>query len=344
VQPDAGGNAHAGGPVPPHRANTLTVIAAIAGIALFVYAVAAAGVGPIVDGVVRVGWGLLPILALAGLRFVVRAEAWRLCTPVGSRLTLRQAFMAFLAGDALGNITPLGLIASEPTKVLLTRHQLATRESVSSLAIDNLVYALSVTVMIAAGLVVMLATVPLSFEMREWSVMGLAALAAVCAAGVRVLRQRHGPVRSDGSRWSERMAKLRQSLSDAAAHPGRLWRAFVFDVFFHALAVFEAFLTLRWLLGDRSPTLAEAIMFESLNRVITAAFKFVPLRVGVDEAATGAFAPLIGLQPVAGVSLAIVRKVRGLFWMGVGLAFIAVYHSREAPAAGRHGSVPAPRT
>ena len=50
----------------------------------------------------------------------------------------------------------------------------------------------------------------------------------------------------------------------------------------------EVFLTLRWLLGDRSPTLAQAIVFEALNRVVTVAFKFVPFRVGVDEALSGA--------------------------------------------------------
>ena len=130
----------------------------------------------------------------------------------------------------------------------------------------------------------------------------------------------------------------------SSGHPARLWRAFAFDVCFHAVAVLEAFLTLRWLLGDGSPTLAEAMMFESLNRVLTAAFKFVPLRVGVDEAATGAFAALVGVNPVAGVSLAVVRKVRGLFWMGIGLALIAVYHAPErSPATGRRGSVPAHR-
>jgi hypothetical protein len=85
-------------------------------------------------------------------------------------------------------------------------------------------------------------------------------------------------------------------------------------------------------------------MFESLNRVVTAAFKFVPLRVGVDEAASGAFAPLLAMDPAAGVALAVVRKVRSLFWIGAGLALIAVYHGREAPATDRRGSVPAPPT
>jgi hypothetical protein len=200
-----------------------------------------------------------------------------------------------------------------------------------------------VIVMIAAGLVVMLATVPLSFQMREWSVAGLVVLALVCAVALGVLR-RQAPARAQGAGWRERVVRLRQTVSELAAHPARLWRAFALDMVFHGVAVLEVFVTLRWLLGDRSPTLAEAVMFESLNRVITAVFKFVPLRVGVDEAASGAFAPLVGINPAAGVALAVVRKVRSLFWMGVGLALIALAHARKSRAPGHHGSVPAPRT
>ena len=327
------------------RRPVLSALAAAGGLALFVYSVREAGVRQIVDGVVRVGWGLVPVLALSGLRFVLRAEAWRLCTPVGSRLTLKQALTAFLAGDALGNVTPLGLIASEPTKVFLTRHQLATRESVASLALDNLVYALSVISMIAAGLVVMLFTVPLTFEMQEWSVFTLVVLAALGVGALRMFKRRQTPARDPRPAWRERLGRVRHSVLElSSGHPTRLWRVFALDVAFHVVAVLEAFLTLRWLLGDRSPTLAEAVMFESLNRVITAVFKFVPLRVGIDEAASGAFASLLGVNPVAGVSLAVVRKVRNLFWMGVGLIFIAVYHAREAPAQARPESVPAHRT
>jgi hypothetical protein len=133
----------------------------------------------------------------------------------------------------------------------------------------------------------------------------------------------------------------------AAEHPGRLWRAFGFDAVFHLLAVVEVFLTLRWLLGPPSlgfgeagplspgfgggglrPTLAQAVVFESLNRVIIVAFKFVPFRLGVDEALTGALAPVLSLNPAAGVSLAVVRKVRSLFWAGVGLIVISLHPTR----------------
>ena len=324
--------------------HVLTAIAALGGLALFAYSVREAGVEQIVSGITRVGWGLGPILGLSGLRFLIRAEAWRLCTAVGSRLTLRRAFSAFLAGDALGNITPLGLIASEPTKVLLTRHQLATRESVASLAIDNLVYALSVFAMIGAGIIVMLATVPLPFEFQEVGVAGLIIILVAGSAAIRLFRRTPASA-SPGTSWRERLVALHRSVMEfSAGHPARLWRAFALDVGFHAVAVLEAYLTLRWLLGDRSPTLSEAVMFESLNRVVTAALKFVPLRVGVDEAASGAFAPLLGMNPAAGVALAVVRKVRSLFWMAGGLLVIAAYHARERSARSRHEHVSVHRT
>lgn len=327
------------------RQHVLTIVAGLGGLVLFAYSVREAGGRQILDAIVGLGWGLLPILGLAGARFVLRAEAWRLCTPVASRLRFRQTFTAFLAGDALGNVTPLGLFASEPTKVFLTRHHLATRESVSSLAIDNLVYALSVAAMISSGLIVMLLTVPLSFEAREWTVAVLVGLGALSAFALRFLQRSRRPAPAHGTTWRGRLRKLRNSVMEfSAGHPTRLWRSFALDACFHAVAVLEVFVTLRWLMGDRSPTLAEAMMFESLNRVITAVFKFVPLRVGVDEAASGAFASLVGINPAAGVALALVRKVRSLFWMGAGLALIAVYHAREAPdvPAERPGSVPAP--
>ena len=331
---------------------SLTLAGALGGLVLFTYAVRRAGVGEIVDGVGRVGWGLVPILLIAGLRFVLRAEAWRLCTPAGARLPLLRALMVFLAGDAIGNVTPLGLIASEPTKVFLIRHHLATRESVTSLALDNVVYIGSIILIVAVGVVVMLANVPLSFEWREWSIAILAALALVSVVGIRVFRNGLGWGAGAESKDLVRSATLRHTIATlrasmlefSAGHPMRLWRALIVDMGFHGLAVFEAYLTLRWLLGSRAPTFTEALLFEVLNRVVTVVFKFVPFRVGVDEAASGAFAPLLAVSSTAGVALAVIRKVRNLFWSGIGLALIAAYHGQAAPATDRRETVPAHRT
>ena len=319
------------------RRRILVGVCTIGGLALFAYVVRRAGVAEIVDGIQRVGWGLTAILALQGLRFVLRTECWRLCMPPDTHLPFRRAFGAFLAGDAMGSVTPLGLLASEPTKVFLTRHHLAPRESVASLAVENVVYAASVAAMVAIGLLVVLATVPLSWA---WRLGMLAALGVVAVGvlGVRYLLRR--PANSELVRppWREQLSRLRLIVAGFSnAHGSRLWQAFALDSVFHALAVLEVFLTLRWLMGDQSPTLAQAVVFEALNRVVTVAFKFVPFRVGVDEALTGAAAPMLAVNPAAAVALAVVRKARNLFWSLVGLLIIAV-HPAEPSTGFRRGT------
>ena len=320
--------------MPPFRRQPVTAAAAaLAGLALFAYAVRRAGVAEIVDGIQRVGWGLLAILALAGLRFLIRAECWRWCLPPGTSFPRPRALAAFLAGDAVGNVTPLGLLASEPTKVLLTRHHLATREAVSSLAVENLVYAASVIAMVAVGLAAAAATVPMP---RAWLTIIVALLMALGAGTIVVVRAMRGTWderRGPRPRWRERLAAVREEvLRFSGGYPRRLWRVLALDLAFHALAVLEVFLTLRWVLGDQSPTLVQAVVFEALNRVITVAFKFVPFRVGVDEASAAALAPILAVNPAAGVALAVVRKIRNLFWAAIGLMLVGAHPAGDASA------------
>jgi hypothetical protein len=309
------------------------VSAAVAalGTALFVYAVRQAGVAEILDGVARVGWGLLAIVALGGLRFALRTECWRLCLRDRARLRFRDALPAFLAGDAVGSVTPFGLLASEPTKVLLTSHRLATADSVASLTLENLLYSGSVLAMVTLGASILLITTPLPSPLLQ-VVLGCLAVGVGGMLLLLVLVRMRGVGTWLTGRWP-RVGGLITIVRDvrqfAQVEPGRLAAVFTLDLVYHALAVVEVFITLRWLTASGGPTLAMAIVFEALNRVVTVVFKFVPFRVGVDEALTGALAAVVALDPAAGVALAIVRKVRSLFWAAVGLAAIAAHPTRS---------------
>jgi hypothetical protein len=295
------------------RQAVLVAAGALLGAVLFAYAVDRVGVGALRDGVQRVGWGLVVILALGGARFAVRAQCWRWCLPPDVRLDFPHAFNAFLAGDAVGSVTPLGLLASEPTKVLLVRHHLATLDSVASLTIENILYGMSVIAMLAFGFTLLIATTAVPRAAWWIAVGGVAASVAVSWLAIVTLR-------------SPRFVRLRGELSRFAIdHPGRLAKVFSLQILFHLLAVAETLLTLQWLLGERSPTAVQAVVFETVNRFTTVAFKFVPFRIGVDEAASGGIAPLLAVTAAAGVALAVVRKVRMLFWSAVGLLLIATH-------------------
>jgi hypothetical protein len=306
------------------RQYLLTGVTALGGLLLFAYAVRSVGLTSITDGIRRVGWGLVPILALGGVRFALRTEAWRRCMRAEARLPYPSALAAFLAGDAIGSVTPFGLAASEPTKAFLSRRHLATADAVSSLATDNLVYAASALAMVGVGVSALLMTVPLPFAWQEWGVAALVLLAGAALAGVRLLRGTWSAEQGPRPAWRQRLAGIRQSvLGFSAANPGRLWQAFGLGMAFHALAVLEAYLTLGWIDPAGAPTLSQSVVFEALNRVQMLAFKFVPFRVGVDEALTGALAPALAVPAAVGVTLAIVRKVRNLFWAAIGLALMA---------------------
>jgi hypothetical protein len=314
------------------RTRAFSLIAAALGLALFVYAVRRAGVAEILDGIRRVGWGLLLIIGLGGARFILRAQCWRLCIRKDAQLTFRHAFSAFLAGDAIGSVTPLGLLASEPTKIFLTRHHLATRESVASLTLENLLYSASVIAMIALGGGLLLATAALPTALRQGVLTGVVVALVALLTLPLVMRTRTGGGALVG--LTTRLAALAAVASEVRRftreEPGRLMQVFALDLLYHALAVLEVFVTLGWLMGDRAPTLVMAIVFETLNRVATVVFKFVPFRVGVDEALTGALAPLVAVDPVSGVALAVVRKVPRLFWAGVGLVTIAFHPAKTS--------------
>jgi len=129
------------------------VLAAVAGLALFIYFLRRAGVAEVAEGVRRLGWAFVVVVALGGVRFLIRAAAWIRCLDGPHRLSLAQTFKAVVAGDALGNLTPLSIIISEPAKGVFLRHREPLRRTLPALAVENLFYTLSAMFVIGGGLV-----------------------------------------------------------------------------------------------------------------------------------------------------------------------------------------------
>jgi hypothetical protein len=130
----------------------LGVLLALVGMAVLVATVRQVGWSEIRSGLSAVGLWFVAVVVLGGMRFLVRAIAWTRCArQVGATLSAGQAFAAGIAADAVGNLTPLGLLASEPTKVLLVRGAMPTGPALASVALENAFYTGSVVVMLAAG-------------------------------------------------------------------------------------------------------------------------------------------------------------------------------------------------
>jgi hypothetical protein len=100
---------------------------------------------------------------------------------------------------------------------------------------------------------------------------------------------------------------------------GRLVHVVWWEALFHVLAVAEVWVVLSLLHTDRVISGIDAFLMESAGRFVTVAFKFVPYRLGIDEAGSGAVADVLGLSATSGVTLALVRRLRILVLNTIGV-------------------------
>jgi hypothetical protein len=283
--------------------------------------------------VTAIGWWYVAVIALAGARFATRAGAWQACA-ASDGLPLRRAFAATLAGDTLGNLTPFGMLASEPTKVWFVHDRLPTVAAVGSVAAENAFYTASVILMIAVGAVTFfnLANVPPPLQVAAQIIIAAALVGGISAVWVA----RHQPAilsRLAGgfARLTGRAATAPDRLREIEVHfyallkwpMRRILQIAAWEGLFHVLAVAEVFLILRLLVGAREVSLVDAFVLETTGRLITVLFKFIPYRLGVDEAGSAVVASAMAFDPAAGVALALVRRLRILFWNAVGLVLLA---------------------
>ena len=326
------------------RSKLSGIVAAVLGLALFAWSVRQVGPQEVWAGLIQVGWGFTVIIALAGLRFAMRAVAWRLCLEPPHSLPFATSFAAVLAGDALGNLTPLGLFASEPAKAAFVSDRVALGPVVTALAIENIFYTLSAAAMIGASplskfrfqITASTAALILTFDppgpLRHAAWIALAAIAAGFVATAVVLWQRPAVVTRLLTRVVPRTSRLQDRVGQLHALEEQIYTFVVrrrtvvapvvlSEALFHVLGVAEVYVT-WWLIQGPAPTLLTAFIFEGVNRVVQVLFKFVPLRTGVDEVTTGTITDMLGFGGALGTTLAIVRKVRTIVWVLVGTTLL----------------------
>jgi hypothetical protein len=258
-----------------------------------------------------------------------------LCFEAPHRLPFRDAFRAYLTGDALGNIVPLGIVVSEPAKAALVRDRVPLVAGLSAIAVENIFYSLSVALFVFGGAAALLLSFPLTKTLR-WTSFGILGGVAVVVLLFAVMlrgqwRFLSGALeriyaRGIGRRLLETRRERVRSLEDRVYGFYERRRALFLPILllegcFHLLGVAEVYVTL-YFISDVPPTLLSAFVLESVNRVITVVFKFVPMRVGVDEAGTGLITNVLKFGTATGVTLAIIRKARVLVWTGIGIAFL----------------------
>jgi len=314
--------------------------AGVGGVLLFLWSIRTAGASAVRDGVSRVGWWFAMICLVGGIRYLLRALAWRMCLDDPRRLPLSVAFGAAVMGDALGNVTPFGVLISEPSKVAFVKRRLGAGSAISAVTLENLFYIASVVVVLVCGTAALLVSFDVGMGLRRTADVTLGVAVGFAVVFMVVLRRRVR-IASAVVAALESWPRLRRAAGDrrtdvaviedqvfgfASRHPGRLPSLLALEAAYHVAGVMEIWLTVTLISGGAIAFIT-AFVLEFVNRTITIAFQFVPMWLGVDEAGTGAVATALHLGGATGVGLALVRKARMVVWTGLGLGLFFMSRS-----------------
>jgi hypothetical protein len=306
------------------------------GICLFVYFVYAVGFDEIYSGVLRFGWtGFLVILLIYALRIYARAYAWRLAVHEPYHLRLQDAIPAVVIGEALSSTIPLGILISGTSKAVAVRKRVPLVVGLSSVATENLFYCLVTGIFLILGAVALLRGYAVDESLIVTINILIGAVAGLIVLGlIMVIRQWH--FASATCEWLYSKGFLR-SLLDSGRHDVRRFEDLIYGFYrrhpnrFLPICLFETAYFLGggaevWYILTRLldvwPSAMTALILESVSRLITIIFKLVPFVIGVDEAGSQLVSNTLALAAGIGVTLAIIRKGRILFWTAIGLGLI----------------------
>ena len=319
----------------PHYVRTLATVASVS---LFVYMLGRTSTVTVVDKARMLGWGFAFLIILSGARQVLRTLAWHDCVePDGRRPGLLDLFGLRLVGEAFNSLTPAGPLVGETAKAWAASQSMPAQSSVSSVVIENLIYYLAAVLFMLSGAVfVLLKLAP--FHRSGWLAGGLVIcfLASMAVAYWIVRRRisllgktldylkRVGLGRAFLERHEHDLRAIEVGIHDFfLTRKSLLLGLFGLEFATNFTGIGEAYLILKATTAHAS--LLAAYLVESANRAVQLVFAFVPLGLGVDEGIAAATLQALGYGASEGVSVAIIRKIRTVFWVALGLLLAAKY-------------------
>ncbi len=260
-----------------------------------------------------------------------------------SRVGFVRLFMVRMAGEAINLTTPTAMLGGEPMKAhLLTRYEIPMVTGLASVVTAK-------TVMSLAQILFML----LGLGATLWLVGGgehnvLIAFVSVGLLGFGVFLflvvQRYGIGRglltaADACRIrSQRLEAYRPQLLELdrtiRTFYGQRRRTFLLSMGVHFTAwlmeLFEVYAIL-YFLGAEVGWLS-SLSIAAMTALIKGSVSFVPGGLGVQEGGYLVFLMALGYGEVTGITFAVIRRIREILWILIGLVFLAVLRDKTAMA------------
>jgi uncharacterized protein (TIRG00374 family) len=311
----------------------------VCGLVLLGYLVYRVGPSVLLDQLLRAGWGFAGVVAVALLSIVVMAIGWKaLLAPGSSRANVWELAGASIVGAAINFITP-GSVGGEPVKAALLKNKVPAEELVSTVLLHNVVYWVSNLLLIISGAAVALLTLSLPSKI-VWLLIGATlgvALPVVAGAWLihkgmaeRFLRlvQKVGIKLKNGEELMERARKADVLVREfSSSHPRAFYAGFFWVFLGRAFCILEVYVIL--LVMGYSVSASTVFLIQTTSLIVYIAFAFIPSQLGANEGASYFLFPYVGLTAGAGVAMEMLRRLRVVALVALGLALLGVFSLKK---------------
>lgn len=316
---------------------SLRFFAGLFGFGLLGYLVLRTGPVVVWRQVQAVGWGIVLIIILGGVSQLIKTWAWRQTfTSDISRLSWPRSFGTQLVSDAMGQLGLAGKLAGEGVRVSLVRSAVPIASGISAGAIDGVLHSFTAALVTVLGISATLLVAPLSGVWRIYALLVSALLlAAMAFAAIGVASRWRLAGRA--ARVLVRLPRLGSWLhgklpviDDAEENllmfhqnaPAAFWSSLLLNLCWHLLAALEVFVILRFM--GAKVAFVGAFVLEGLTKVINLVGVFNPGNVGTYEGGSMLIAKILGVPGTAGLTLALCRRARIIFWAAIGAMCLAM--------------------
>ena len=300
------------------------------GVALFAGALYYLNVATAIEMVSRLGLALPLCLLLSGLWHLARTWAWAACFPQPRQIGFLRLARVRLSAEAVSYLTVRGVVG-EPLKVVLLSGSVDARQATAAVALERIAYLVGTMIIVGAGAACALIGLPLTpmwfGVFRAFAIasatLTVFTIAVVLGQGTYFQSFLRRIDRALGTSLGEsKVARFTaavegQMLDLVRANPRRLLVLMSTTAVSFLLMVVEGWVILRAAGAPITPNGALAV--ETLSRVASFASAFIPANLGALEASSLAAVTAVGAAAGGGAALALARRLRGLFWAGVGL-------------------------
>ena len=310
----------------------------VLGLGLLGYMLHQVGFGAVWKQVQAVGWGLGLIILLGGLSQVIKTCAWRKTLACDiSALSWSRSFEAQLVSDAAGQLGVAGKLVGEGLRISMLGSAVPLANGISSSAIDGGLHAFTAVAVTVLGIIVALLLAPrVDGRWRIYALLLAAILIAVvvisAVAFVSGWRLMGHVARAIG-----RLPRLRKLVSSKLAvidsaeqnllsfyrqERVAFYASVILNIVWHAMAVLEVYLILLFMGADVG--LVRAIALEGLTKVVNLVGAVSPGNLGTYEGGNVLIANVFGVTGPAGLTLALCRRVRAIFWAAIGAIWMTL--------------------